>query len=38
MGLAASDDAPLLQWLPSSDGYRRVRQALHEALGLLMGA
>lgn len=38
MGLAPLDTTPLLQWLPSSDGYRRVRQAVHEALGLLMGA
>ena len=38
MGMASIDGQPLLQWLPSPDGYRRVHQVLHEMLGLLAGA
>lgn len=38
MGLGGGAESPLLQWLPSSDGYRRVRQSLHETLALLVGA
>lgn len=38
VGTAASSDLPLLDWLPSNEGHRRVREALHEWLGLLAGA
>jgi uncharacterized SAM-binding protein YcdF (DUF218 family) len=38
MGMAADDGQPLLQWLPSPDGYRRVHQVLREMLGWLAGA
>ena len=38
MGLAAPQTSLLLQWLPSSDGQRRVNDALHEMVGLLAGA
>jgi uncharacterized SAM-binding protein YcdF (DUF218 family) len=38
MGMAADAGQPLLQWLPSPDGYRRVHQVLREMLGLLAGA
>ena len=38
MGMASINGQPLLQWLPSPDGYRRVHQVLHEMLGLLAGA
>lgn len=38
MGMAADDGQPLLQWLPSPDGYRRVHQVLREMAGLLAGA
>lgn len=31
-------DAPLLRWLPSSEGFILMRQVLRERLGLLMGA
>ena len=38
MGLG--DDAPLtlLDWLPSLSGFEQTRLALHESLGLLVGA
>lgn len=38
MGQAAPQAPALLQWLPSSDGQRRVNEALHEMVGLLAGA
>ena len=38
MGMAADDGQPLLQWLPSPEGYRRVHQVLREMLGQLAGA
>ena len=38
MGMATDDVQPLLQWLPSPDGYRRVHQVLREMLGLVAGA
>lgn len=38
MGIAADDDLPVLQWLPSPDGYARVHQSLREMLGWLAGA
>jgi uncharacterized SAM-binding protein YcdF (DUF218 family) len=38
VGAAASSDAALLDWLPSNDGHRLVREVVHEVLGLLAGA
>lgn len=38
MGLAVHTDAPALEWLPSAAGYSRVRNALREALGRVLGA
>lgn len=38
MGLAQRAETPLLDWLPSASGFTRVRNALHEALGKLVGA
>ena len=38
MGMASDDGQPLLQWLPSPDGYRRVHQVLREMLGSMAGA
>lgn len=38
MGLASPGENPTLRWLPSNDGFRRVRSVLHELGGLLMGA
>jgi uncharacterized SAM-binding protein YcdF (DUF218 family) len=38
MGLAQRTETPVLDWLPSIRGFTRVRNALHEALGRLMGA
>ena len=38
MGMATDNGQPLLQWLPSPDGYQRVHQVLREMLGLLAGA
>lgn len=38
MGMGASGESALLQWLPSAEGNRRVQQSLRELLGLLMGA
>lgn len=33
MGLAAPSGPPMLEWLPSVDGYRRVHQVLREVVG-----
>jgi len=38
MGLASRTDRAALDWLPTGQGYNRVRNALREALGRLMGA
>lgn len=38
MDLAEHEERAALRWLPSHDGAGQVRQALREALGLLMGA
>jgi len=38
MGLATPSEQLVLRWLPSSDGFRRVRLVLHELAGLLLGA
>ena len=38
MGMAPDNDLSALQWLPSSEGYRRFNQALRELTGLLAGA
>jgi uncharacterized SAM-binding protein YcdF (DUF218 family) len=38
MGLAAGSDVPVLHWLPSGHGFQRVRHALREWLGRLVGA
>lgn len=38
LGLARSDMAPAMRWLPSSQGFTATRQALHEVAGLLLGA
>ena len=38
MGLGSDSSTPLLQWMPSPEGQRRVHQALREVLGLLSGA
>lgn len=38
MGLSTSHQGPLMDWLPSADGYTRFRQVSREALGLLFGA
>lgn len=38
MGLAASSERAVLRWLPSNDGYGRVREVLKEMAGLLLGA
>lgn len=38
MGMATDSDDPVLRWMPSPDGFRRVHQALREMLGLLAGA
>ena len=38
MGLAQPSEQAVLRWLPSNDGFRRVRQVLHELAGLLAGA
>lgn len=38
MGLAAPSEHAALRWLPSNEGFRRVRFALHELAGLLFGA
>jgi uncharacterized SAM-binding protein YcdF (DUF218 family) len=38
MGLARDESRMPLPWLPSAAGFRDTRQALHEYLGLLVGA
>jgi len=38
MGLADSSERVALRWIPSSEGFERVRMALREAAGLLFGA
>ncbi|HEY2187183.1 MAG TPA: YdcF family protein [Caldimonas sp.] len=38
MGLATGLEAPPLEWLPSSDGFRDVRRLLRELAGLYAGA
>jgi uncharacterized SAM-binding protein YcdF (DUF218 family) len=38
MGLAASSERAVLRWMPSSEGFDRVRMVLREAAGLLFGA
>lgn len=38
MGLATGQDRPVLRWLPSSEGFSKVRRALRERFGLWMGA
>lgn len=38
MGLGIDLMHPVQRWMPSVDGYQRVHQALHEAIGLLAGA
>jgi uncharacterized SAM-binding protein YcdF (DUF218 family) len=38
MGLAKGLEAPELEWLPSSNGFRDVRQLLRELAGLYAGA
>jgi uncharacterized SAM-binding protein YcdF (DUF218 family) len=38
MGLAQRTDSPALDWLPSGNGMLRVRNALRESLGRLLGA
>lgn len=38
MGLAESSQLPVLDWLPSSDGFRQTRLVLREWLGLRLGA
>ena len=38
MGLAATSEQAALRWMPSVEGFRRVRFALHELGGLLLGA
>ncbi len=38
MGLSEDDTEGLLRWMPTNNGYRRVRNTLRECLGLLFGA
>lgn len=38
MGLAPPGERTVLRWLPSNDGFRRVRLVLHEMIGGLLGA
>lgn len=38
MGLARRVEAPELEWLPSSDGFRDIRQLLRERIGLAADA
>jgi len=38
MGLARGIDAPALEWLPSSNGFRDVRRLLRELAGISAGA
>ncbi len=37
IALSASDQGPILRWMPSGDGFERFRQVSREALGLLLG-
>jgi uncharacterized SAM-binding protein YcdF (DUF218 family) len=36
LGLASAELTPPLAWMPTGEGYARVRQVLREALGLLL--
>jgi uncharacterized SAM-binding protein YcdF (DUF218 family) len=38
MGLAQPSEKAAVRWLPTNDGFRRVRYVLHELGGLLLGA
>lgn len=38
VGLARNLERPVLDWLPSAEGFGQVRQALRELVGLLAGA
>jgi hypothetical protein len=38
LGLARGLEATALEWLPSSNGFRDVRQLLRELVGLSAGA
>lgn len=38
MGLAMSSERTTLSWMPSPQGFARVRNVLREAMGLLLGA
>jgi uncharacterized SAM-binding protein YcdF (DUF218 family) len=38
MGLARNTDAQVLMWLPSSSGFRLMRNVVHELLGLAAGS
>ena len=38
MGLAPPSERAVLHWLPTNDGFQRVRLVLHELAGLLLGA
>jgi uncharacterized SAM-binding protein YcdF (DUF218 family) len=38
MGLARHVVAPVLEWMPTGEGYRRVRYVVREAIGGAMGA
>lgn len=38
MGMAESEDRPVMRWLPTPEGFGEVRQALREMLGMLVGA
>lgn len=38
MGLNLRSESPLLDWLPSDFGFKRMRQAVRESLGQLVGA
>lgn len=38
MGLTSQSSSSTLDWLPTTDGFMLVNQALHEILGILVGA
>lgn len=38
MGMASAVDLPALNWLPTQEGFAKVRLTLREALGLLFGS
>jgi uncharacterized SAM-binding protein YcdF (DUF218 family) len=38
MGLARNRERPVLMWMPSSNGFRLMRNVVHELLGLALGA